>query len=373
MTLVLLVMVILVALSNDARGALQAERQAYNVALVVAASMPAFPPEATWRLLDEEVRTSGSIIIASGDWPIIRSTSCNIVAQQPDAAPKGENSAALSYARTGAGVAAPRRLSRDKAGLPILCRTSPTGPALSGKLPKLPPASKRARQRIWQSQIFSAQADRLTDWLSYLCRHWCHLLALVAVQAIRRISLPGSRPIPDRARRSVNKRSPSERRASGSERSASRGSGRAAWPSRPPGSKDGGGQRSPSIAHDFNNMLAVWRRDRPARRRLNGPRREISPPHQRWKGNRRRADPPAAVLARSALLPETVDSSELVAGMSDLLDRTLGERIQVEVDLAADSWPTYVDRTSSITIVNLAVNARCVDGSAQCISPRTSR
>jgi CheY-like chemotaxis protein len=70
-------------------------------------------------------------------------------------------------------------------------------------------------------------------------------------------------------------------------------------------------------------------------------------------------------FARSEpLLPERVDSGELVAGMSDLLDRTLGERIQVEVDRAPDTWPTYVDpHQLENAIVNLAVNARdAMDG-----------
>jgi CheY-like chemotaxis protein len=50
--------------------------------------------------------------------------------------------------------------------------------------------------------------------------------------------------------------------------------------------------------------------------------------------------------------------------MSDLLDRTLGERIQVDIDLAADSWPIYVDpHQLENAIVNLAVNARdAMDG-----------
>ena len=50
--------------------------------------------------------------------------------------------------------------------------------------------------------------------------------------------------------------------------------------------------------------------------------------------------------------------------MSDLLDRTLGERIRVEVDLAPDTWPTYVDpHQLENAIVNLAVNARdAMDG-----------
>jgi CheY-like chemotaxis protein len=50
--------------------------------------------------------------------------------------------------------------------------------------------------------------------------------------------------------------------------------------------------------------------------------------------------------------------------MSDLLDRTLGERIRVDVDIAADTWPIYVDpHQLENAIVNLAVNARdAMDG-----------
>jgi CheY-like chemotaxis protein len=65
-------------------------------------------------------------------------------------------------------------------------------------------------------------------------------------------------------------------------------------------------------------------------------------------------------FARSEpLLPERVDSRDLIGGMSDLLDRTLGERIRIEVDLAPDTWPIYVDpHQLENAIVNLAVNAR---------------
>jgi CheY-like chemotaxis protein len=45
--------------------------------------------------------------------------------------------------------------------------------------------------------------------------------------------------------------------------------------------------------------------------------------------------------------------------MSDLLDRTLGERVHVEVDLLLEVWPIYVDpHQLENAIVNLAVNAR---------------
>src|SRR4029078_993219 len=73
-------------------------------------------------------------------------------------------------------------------------------------------------------------------------------------------------------------------------------------------------------------------------------------------------------FARSEpLLPERVDSNGLIGGMSDLLDRTLGEQVRIEVDLAPDAWPTYVDpHQLENAIVNLAVHARdAMDGESQ--------
>ncbi len=99
------------------------------------------------------------------------------------------------------------------------------------------------------------------------------------------------------------------------------------------------GQLTGGIAHDFNNMLAVVVGGIDlARRRLNGPRREVlNHLNNAMEGATRAAALTRRLLsfARSEpLLPERVDSSELLTGMSDLLDRTLGERIHVEVDLA---------------------------------------
>jgi len=129
------------------------------------------------------------------------------------------------------------------------------------------------------------------------------------------------------------------------------------------------GQLTGGIAHDFNNMLAVVVGGIDlARRRLNGPKREV----MTHLSNAMEGATRAAALTRrllsfarsEPLLPEKLDSGTLVAGMSDLLDRTLGERIQVEVDLAPDTWPTYADpHQLENAIVNLAVNARdAMDG-----------
>jgi CheY-like chemotaxis protein len=129
------------------------------------------------------------------------------------------------------------------------------------------------------------------------------------------------------------------------------------------------GQLTGGIAHDFNNMLAVVVGGIDlARRRLNGPRREVMT-HltNAMEGATRAAALTRRLLsfARSEpLLPERVDSSELVGGMSDLLDRTLGERITVELAIDPSTWPIFVDSHQlENAIVNLAVNARdAMDG-----------
>jgi CheY-like chemotaxis protein/two-component sensor histidine kinase len=124
------------------------------------------------------------------------------------------------------------------------------------------------------------------------------------------------------------------------------------------------GQLTGGIAHDFNNMLAVVVGGIDlALRRLNGPRREVMMHlNNAMEGATRAAALTRRLLsfARSEpLLPESVDTGELIRGMSDLLDRTLGERIRIELDVAVDAWPTYVDpHQLENAIVNLAVNAR---------------
>jgi signal transduction histidine kinase/ActR/RegA family two-component response regulator len=124
------------------------------------------------------------------------------------------------------------------------------------------------------------------------------------------------------------------------------------------------GQLTGGIAHDFNNMLAVVVGGIDlALRRLNGPRREVTMHlNNAMEGANRAAALTRRLLsfARSEpLLPERVDSTDLIGGMSDLLDRTLGERIRIEIDLSREAWPIYVDpHQLENAIVNLAVNAR---------------
>ena len=132
------------------------------------------------------------------------------------------------------------------------------------------------------------------------------------------------------------------------------------------------GQLTGGIAHDFNNMLAVVVGGIDlARRRLSGPRKEV----MHHLTNAMEGATRAAALTRrllsfarsEPLLPERVETSELVGNMSDLLDRTLGEQIRIERKLALDAWPVFVDpHQLENAILNLAVNARdAMDGEGQ--------
>jgi hypothetical protein len=68
---------------------------------------------------------------------------------------------------------------------------------------------------------------------------------------------------------------------------------------------------------------------------------------------------PARLLAPPAARAQAVDLNKLVAGMSELLHRTLGETVEVETVLASGLWRVEADPNQlENAILNLAVNAR---------------
>ena len=129
------------------------------------------------------------------------------------------------------------------------------------------------------------------------------------------------------------------------------------------------GQLTGGIAHDFNNMLAVVIGGLElARRRLHE-----DPGHAdrhiaaAMEGANRAAELTRRLLAFSRaepLLPEAARPIDLIRGMHSLLERTLGERIRVDVVEAGDDWRVWIDRHQlENAILNLAVNARdAMDG-----------
>ena len=124
------------------------------------------------------------------------------------------------------------------------------------------------------------------------------------------------------------------------------------------------GQLTGGIAHDFNNMLAIVIGSLDlARRRLDeGPDKVGRLLENAREGAERAASLTARLLAFSRqqpLAPVAIDANRLVAGMSELLQRTLGEQIVIETVLAGGLWPIYADVGQlESAIVNLAVNGR---------------
>lgn len=128
------------------------------------------------------------------------------------------------------------------------------------------------------------------------------------------------------------------------------------------------GQLTGGIAHDFNNMLAVVTGGLElARRRVGDDADATRHIDNAMEGARR-----AASLTRRLLTfaraeqqtPETVGADNLVAGMRDLVDRTLGDQIKVVIEPQAQGWTFWGDRHQiENALLNLCVNARdAMDG-----------
>ncbi len=123
------------------------------------------------------------------------------------------------------------------------------------------------------------------------------------------------------------------------------------------------GQLTGGIAHDFNNMLTVVIGNLDiAQRRLGQPDRAERAITQAAEGARKAADLTQRLLAfgrQQALRPRVLDVNELVAGMADMLGRTIGEAIRLETSLMPSLWPVCADAAQlESAILNLAINAR---------------
>jgi signal transduction histidine kinase/CheY-like chemotaxis protein len=124
------------------------------------------------------------------------------------------------------------------------------------------------------------------------------------------------------------------------------------------------GQLSGGIAHDFNNMLAVviGALNLMQRRLAKGETDVTRYVEAAVDGANRASALTQRLLAFSRqqpLDPSTIDANKLVASMTELLMRTIGEHIKVETVLGAGLWRTFADQVQlESAIINLAVNAR---------------
>jgi PAS domain S-box-containing protein len=125
------------------------------------------------------------------------------------------------------------------------------------------------------------------------------------------------------------------------------------------------GQLTGGVAHDFNNllMIIIGNLDMVIRSLDRGDderaRRAVD---NAQKGADRAASLTQRLLAfsrRQPLAPKMVDVDRLVAGMSDLLGRALGETIRLETVTTPGLWTVEADPNQlENCLLNLAVNAR---------------
>jgi PAS domain S-box-containing protein len=125
------------------------------------------------------------------------------------------------------------------------------------------------------------------------------------------------------------------------------------------------GHLTGGIAHDFNNMLTVISGNIEAllRRLPTSPKADLERlAKSAFQGAQRAALLTHRLLAfsrRQPLEPKEVPVNALISGMSDMLRRTLGESIAIEIVIGAGVWPIFVDANQlENAVLNLAINAR---------------
>ena len=129
------------------------------------------------------------------------------------------------------------------------------------------------------------------------------------------------------------------------------------------------GQLTGGVAHDFNNLLTLVLggldligRQLPHIQTSAALSRIVRGRDLALQGLTRATALTSRLLAFSRqqpLSPRPLDANKLVAGISDLLRRTIGESVSLETVLAGGLWSTYADGNQlENAILNLALNAR---------------
>jgi PAS domain S-box-containing protein len=121
------------------------------------------------------------------------------------------------------------------------------------------------------------------------------------------------------------------------------------------------GQLTGGVAHDFNNLLTVviGSLDAAVDRAPAELRALIEAALRAAERGATLVRQMLAFSRRQTLVPEAVRLNELAAGMEDLLKRTLGEHIEIEMKLAQGLWPALADKSQvESALLNLAINAR---------------
>ena len=123
------------------------------------------------------------------------------------------------------------------------------------------------------------------------------------------------------------------------------------------------GQLTGGIAHDFNNLLGVVIGNLQLLERSVAETPTLARKvHTAMRAAARGADLTRRLLAfarRQILAPAVLDLNRQLSGLSDLMQRTIGESIEVRMVQAHDLWHTRADPGQfENAILNLAINAR---------------
>ena len=125
------------------------------------------------------------------------------------------------------------------------------------------------------------------------------------------------------------------------------------------------GQLTGGIAHDFNNLLAgisgalelLSKRLREGR--LSGMDRYIDAAHGSAQRAASLTQRLLAFSRRQTLDPRPTDVNRLIDGMQDLIRRTVGPDVELEVVGAGGLWNTKIDQSQlENALLNLRINAR---------------
>ena len=125
------------------------------------------------------------------------------------------------------------------------------------------------------------------------------------------------------------------------------------------------GQLSGGIAHDFNNLLMIVlgniENAERSSRHFSGTNLHRALANAK-RGAQRAAALTSRLLAfsrRQALDPKPIDLNRFLSGLQEFLQRTLGERVEVQTIGGAGLWQIEADVNHlESTVVNLAINAR---------------
>ncbi|HEX6376246.1 MAG TPA: ATP-binding protein [Allosphingosinicella sp.] len=388
--LLLVALMLMVTSSNQARDeALASERHSYDVMLLtrtVDGTIARAEAALGRYVLDEDVATSGSVY--GTEWRQAQQLIAELRRQvrgNPGQLARVEALEDLfeTRGRELAPAALAAQAKRGSGGISLFygAARTPTGQKLRNTLAQIATAEREdLRRRMDATRVSGTRSDQLTEWLGWMAvligvgaivLGWLAFRAIKErLEAVREADSEANRArvLEEAVRERTRELSEAyeQLKAESAEREAAEAQLRQVQKMEAVGQLTGG------IAHDFNNMLAVVVGGLDlARRKLTGPRREV----EFHLDNALEGATRAAALTRrllafaraEPLLPVAVAPAELVEGMLDLVDRSIGERISVRTHFPAEPWNVCVDTNQlENAILNLAVNARdAMDGEGQ--------